>query len=128
MPSNDNESQKNVMDRLRSWFSQQDPRKNKAGLPPKAHFSIWYFLMAILLFMYLQQYFFASKVETIPYSQFKQKVAEGAVRKLTIGPENISGTLKGGENKPDRQFATVRVDDPSLVKELERKRIILLIY
>jgi cell division protease FtsH len=111
------------MDRLRSWFSQQDPRKNKAGLPPKAHFSIWYFLMAILLFMYLQQYFFASKVETIPYSQFKQKVAEGAVRKLTIGPENISGTLKGGENKPDRQFATVRVDDPSLVKELDDRKI-----
>ena len=123
MPSNDKESQKNVMDRLRSWFSQQDPRKNKAGLPPKAHFSIWYFLMAILLFMYLQQYFFASKVETIPYSQFKQKVAEGAVRKLTIGPENISGTLKGGENKPDRQFATVRVDDPSLVKELDDRKI-----
>jgi cell division protease FtsH len=111
------------MDRLRSWFSQQDPRKNKAGLAPKAHFSIWYFLMAILLFMYLQQYFFASKVETIPYSQFKQKVAEGAVRKLTIGPENISGTLKGGENKPDRQFATVRVDDPSLVKELDDRKI-----
>ena len=123
MPSNDKESQKNVMDRLRSWFSQQDPRKNKAGLPPKAHFSIWYFLMAILLFMYLQQYFFASKVETIPYSQFKQKAAEGAVRKLTIGPENISGTLKGGENKPDRQFATVRVDDPSLVKELDDRKI-----
>ncbi len=123
MPSNDKESQKNVMDRLRSWFSQQDPRKNKAGLPPKAHFSIWYFLMAILLFMYLQQYFFASKVDMISYSQFKQKVAEGAVRKLTIGPENISGTLKGGENKPDRQFATVRVDDPSLVKELDDRKI-----
>jgi hypothetical protein len=34
-------------------------------------------------------------VETIPYSQFKQYIAEGTLRKLTIGPENIRGTLKG---------------------------------
>ena len=64
-------------------------------MPPKAHFSIWYFLMAFLLFSYLQQYYFSAKVETIPYSQFKQYIAEGNVSKLTIGPENISGTLKG---------------------------------
>ena len=111
------------MDRLRSLFGQPGPRKRKDGLPPKTHFSIWYFLIAILLFMYVQQYFFSSNVETIPYSQFKQKVAEGSVSKLTIGPESISGTLKGKENKPDQQFATVRVDDPGLVKELDDRKI-----
>ena len=111
------------MDRLRSLFGQPGPGKRKDGLPPKTHFSIWYLLIAILLFMYVQQYFFSSKVETIPYSQFKQKVAEGSVSKLTIGPESISGTLKGKENKPDQQFATVRVDDPGLVKELDDRKI-----
>ena len=89
MPSNDKKSQEHLIDRLRSLFGQQGPRKKKDGLPPKTHFSIWYFLMAILLFMYVQQYFFSSKVETISYSQFKQKVAEGSVSKLTIGPESI---------------------------------------
>ena len=36
-------------------------------LPPKARFSIWYFLIAILLFTYLQQYFLSAKVETIQH-------------------------------------------------------------
>ncbi len=85
-------------------------------MPPKAHFSIWYFLIAFLLFTYLQQYFLSRKVETIPYSQFKQYLAEGNVVKLTIGPENITGTLKGKEKKPGQQFTTIRVDDPDLVE------------
>jgi ATP-dependent Zn protease len=54
-------------------------------------------------------------VETIPYSEFKQKVTGGSVSKLTVDPESISGTLKGKDNKPDVQFTTVRVDDPGLV-------------
>jgi cell division protease FtsH len=54
-------------------------------------------------------------VETIPYSQFKQYIAEGKVDTLTIDPENIHGTLT---EKPGQQFTTVRVDDPGLVKDL----------
>ena len=123
MPSNDRKSQEHLIDRLRSLFGQPGPRKKKDGLPPKAHFSIWYFLMAILLFMYVQQYFFSSNVETISYSQFKQKVAEGSVSKLAISPESISGTLKGKANKPDQQFTTVRVEDPGLVKELDDRKV-----
>ena len=123
MPSNDRKSQEHLIDRLRSLFGQPGPRKKKDGLPPKAHFSIWYFLMAILLFMYVQQYFFSSNVETISYSQFKQKVAEGSVSKLAISPESISGTLKGKANTPDQQFTTVRVEDPGLVKELDDRKV-----
>ncbi len=123
MPSTDKGPREHLMDRLRSLLGQPGPRKRKDGLPPKTHFSIWYLLIAILLFMYVQQYFFSPNVETIPYSQFKQKVAEGSVSKLTLGPESISGTLKGKENKPDQQFATVRVDDPGLVKELDDRKI-----
>ncbi len=123
MPSDNKGPREHLMDRLRSLLGQPGPRKRKDGLPPKTHFSIWYLLIAILLFMYVQQYFFSPNVETIPYSQFKQKVAEGSVSKLTLGPESISGTLKGKENKPDQQFATVRVDDPGLVKELDDRKI-----
>jgi cell division protease FtsH len=92
-------------------------------LPPKARFSIWYFLVAFLLFSYLQQSFFSAKVETIPYSQFKRYVAEGSAGDLTIGPENISGTLKFGEREPDQRFTTIRVYDPDLVKDLDERRI-----
>jgi cell division protease FtsH len=121
MPSNGKkEPLEDLKDRLRSIFSSKDPQKKKDALPPKAHFSIWYFLMAFLLFLYLQQNFFSAKVETIPYSQFKQYVAEGTLSKLTIGPENIRGMLKGKGKRPgqDQAFTTVRVNDPDLVKDL----------
>jgi len=126
MPSNGKkESQQDLTDRFRSLFGSQDPQKKKDALPPRAHFSIWYFLLVLLLFSYLQQYFLSRKVETIPYSQFKQYVAEGNVSKLTIGPENITGTLGGQENKPGQaqEFTTVRVDDPDLVKDLDDHKV-----
>jgi cell division protease FtsH len=77
--------EENLADKVRSFFSPRDGQKNKNALPPKTHFSIWYFLIAFLLFTYLQQYFFSPKVETIPYSQFKQALIEDNVTKLTIG-------------------------------------------
>ena len=110
-------------DKLRSFFTPQDPQKRKEGLPPKTHFSIWYFLIVMLLITYLQQYFFAAKVETIPYGQFKQSLAQGSVDKLTIGPENITGTLKGKDQKASQQFTTVRVDDPGLVNDLDEHKV-----
>jgi cell division protease FtsH len=108
------------MNKLRSLFGLQDPRKKKDALPPKAHFSIWYFLLVFLLFTYLQQYLFSGKVETIPYSQFKQYITEGTVSQLTIGPDNINGTLKG---TPGQKFTTVRVNDPKLVQELDERKV-----
>jgi cell division protease FtsH len=124
MPSNGKqEPQENLIDKFRSLFGPQDPQKKKNALPPKAHFSIWYFLIAFILFIYLQQYFISQKVETIPYSQFKQDVAEGNVSKLTIGPENITGTLKGKEKKADQAFTTIRVNDPGLAKELDEHKV-----
>jgi cell division protease FtsH len=117
------EPEENLADKVRSFFGLRNGQKNKNALPPKTHFSIWYFLIAILLFTYLQQYLFSPKVETISYSQFKQNLAEGTVGKLTIGPENITGTLKGKDKKPDQRFVTIRVDDPSLVKELDERKI-----
>jgi cell division protease FtsH len=112
-----------LKDKFRSFFGTQDPQKKKNALPPKAHFSIWYFLLAFLLFSYLQQYFLSGKVETIPYGQFKQYIAEGTLSKVTIGPENITGTLKEKDNKPAQEFTTIRVNDPDLVKDLDDHKI-----
>ncbi len=121
-PSEKKEPTQDLKDKLRSFFNPQDPKK-KDALPPKTHFSIWYFLLAFLLFAYLQQSYFYRKVETIPYGQFKQALAEGNVSNLTVGPENITGTLKGKDKKPDQQFTTIRVEDPGLVKELDERKV-----
>jgi cell division protease FtsH len=124
MTSNEKkEPEGNLQDKIRSFLGAPDPQKKKNALPPKAHFSIWYFLLAFLLFSYLQQYYFSGKVETIPYSQFKQELAKGNVSKLTIGPKNITGTLKEKEKKPTEEFTTIRVNDPDLVKELDEHKV-----
>jgi cell division protease FtsH len=112
-----------LKERLRGLFAQGDNQKKKDALPPKAHFSIWYFLLTFILIIYLQQYFLSKKVETIPYSQFKQELLAGNVTKLTISPESISGTIKGTGKKAEQAFITLRVDDPNLVKELDEHKI-----
>jgi cell division protease FtsH len=121
MPSNEKkEPLENLKDKFRSFFGLKDPQEKTGSLPPKARFSIWYFLIVFLTISYLQQHFFSGKVETIPYSQFKQSIAEGKVNELIIGPENINGTLIG---TPGQKFTTVRVNDPNLVKELDELKV-----
>ncbi len=112
-----------LRDKLRSIFSPTTPRKTQDGLPPKVHFSIWYFMMAFLLISFLQQYLFSRRVETIPYSQFKQQLIADNVSTLVIGPEGINGTLKGKDKKPGQEFVTVRVNDPGLVKDLDEHKV-----
>jgi cell division protease FtsH len=68
----------------------------------------------------MQQYFFSGRVETIPYSQFKQYVDEGTIDSVIIGPDSIRGTLKG---TPVREFTAVRVDDLDLVKVLDERGV-----
>jgi hypothetical protein len=121
MPSNEKkEPLENLKDKFRSFFGLKDPQEKTGSLPPKARFSIWYFLIVFLTISYLQQHFFSGKVETIPYSQFKQSIGEGKVNELIIGPENINGTLIG---TPGQKFTTVRVNDPNLVKELDELKV-----
>jgi cell division protease FtsH len=124
MPSNEKKTQlEDLKERLHALFAPAGIQKKKDTLPPKAHFSIWFFLLATFFFIYLQQYFFSPKVETIPYSQFKQNLVTGNVTKLIISPENITGTLQGADKKPGQAFITMRVDDPNLVKELDEHKI-----
>ncbi len=96
------------------------PQKENISPPEKTRFTIWYFVLAMIFFSYLLPSLFSSKVETIPYSQFKQYVDQGIAGELIIGPENIKGVLPGS---PQKTFATVRVNDPGLVKELDERNI-----
>ena len=57
-------------------------------------FSIWYFLLAFLALLAIENYFFSSHVETLPYSEFKQLLKAGKVTDLTLEEHAISGALK----------------------------------
>jgi cell division protease FtsH len=111
-------------EKLNSLFGSGDPQqKKRSSLPPKAHFSIWYFVIVFLLITLVQNYFLAPRVETITYSVFKQYAAEKQLGKITIGPQTITGVIKGKEGQKEREFMTVRVEDPNLVKDLEDNKI-----
>jgi cell division protease FtsH len=123
MPFDGKKIEENFKDKLSSFLGFQAPQRKEKGLPPKAHFSIWYFLIVFLLFSLVQTYFLAPKVETVSYSKFKQLLAEGQVNHLVIGPDKINGKLKGKGEKEEQDFVTVRVEDPNLIKELDERKI-----
>ena len=102
---------------LRDLFRIKEPsdRGGKKPMFRKTHFTIWYFVIAILLILLIQNYFVSRKTEdVIPYSEFKELVSTRKIKELTINPESING-----EEQTGRKFQTVRVEDPDLVKELE---------
>jgi cell division protease FtsH len=105
--------------------------KLKDSIPPKGdpgrkqfHFSLWYFLMALLLLSLVHDYFIARQVNTITYSDFKGYVHEGRVDELTLKPQRITGFIKEElEDEGKQPFVAIRVDDPELVKLLDEKGI-----
>jgi cell division protease FtsH len=119
----DKKTNDKITEKFRSVFRPQDPQKKGGGWPPKTHFSIWYFLLVFFLVTLIQSYFLAPRVETIPYSKFKQYLAGGQVESLVIGPDRITGKLKEKGEKARQDFVTIRVDDPNLTQDLDEKKI-----
>ena len=116
------EEKENMLDKLRSSFGSIPPKGDPGRR--KFHFSIWYFIMAVLLASLIHDYLTIRQVNKIPYSDFKRYVAEGKVNHLILKPQEIAGTLSQDENgRKDLPFITVRVDDPELVKLLDEKKI-----
>ena len=106
---------------LRELLGMKKPSDRGGGKKPilkKTHFTIWYFVIAFLLILLIQNYFVMKKTEdVIPYSEFKQTLRDGKITDLTITQESISGERE--TEKGPRRFTTVRVEDSDLVKELE---------
>lgn len=109
---------------LREIFGIKEPGGGGGKKPffKKTHFTIWYFLIAFLVILLIQNYFMAKKVEdVISYSEFKDALREGKVKDVTITDEFVSGTRE--MEKGARRFQTVRVADPDLVKDLEAQHV-----
>jgi cell division protease FtsH len=88
----------------------------------KTHFTIWYFVIAFLIILLIQNYFVMKKTEdVISYSEFKEALRANKIKDITITQETISGERE--TEKGPRKFQTVRVEDSDLVKELEASKI-----
>jgi len=88
----------------------------------KVHFSLWYFIVAMLLITWLQGYLAEPQREKIPYSEFKQWVRTGKVVDLVLGPDRIRGETRDDRGQA-QHFLTLRVEDPELVQLLDEKGV-----
>jgi cell division protease FtsH len=102
-------------------------------------FSLWYFLVALLVMLAIQNFLFAPHAENLSYSDFKVLLKAGKVKDLTLRERDITGTLEkeGLEGllpkekieelkkagKEEHRFTSVRVNDPSLIQELETSNV-----
>jgi cell division protease FtsH len=94
-------------------------RRGQRQLPTGRPSSLWYGLAFILLLGLAQIYFLAPAAQSIPYSEFKDRLKAGEITEIVIGEQIIRGTQK----QEPQQFTTTRVEDPKLTEELEARGI-----
>jgi cell division protease FtsH len=111
---------KAIQEKLRSLFAGTEANSDKKPGASKPFLNLWTVVIIFWGLAFLQQSFFASKRQTIPYSQFKQSMAQGDVDDILIGSEKIEGILRGTAGQ---KFVTVRVNDPGLAREMDERNI-----
>jgi hypothetical protein len=102
-------------------------------------FSIWTIWIAVVGLLLLQSILVGAREEVLSYSDFKTLVRAGKMVDVVIEERRISGRVdtsglgallsresaeilrRSGEARP--AFSTTRVDDPSLIDDLEKSRI-----
>jgi cell division protease FtsH len=100
----------------------------------RAFITLVYMGVFFIVILIMETMSSSAATQNIPYSDFKQLVKEGRVTDLTIGPSTIRGRLEKTIRAPapepsqfaepaPQRFATLRVEDPGLVGELEAKGI-----
>ena len=86
---------------------------------------VWYTVAAVIGVLLFQYFWISySQIETIPYSQFEQLLADGKVAEVTVGADSIAGTLKEPLPSGKREFFAVRVD-PQLADKLAAQHVVV---
>jgi len=104
----------------------------------KQHFSLWYFVIAMVLMLGIQTLLFSRHVETLAYSDFKALLRAGKISEVLIREDAVSGIadLRGADKvlSPEvskgmsqdelehHPFVTARVPDNNLVADLQTSK------
>jgi cell division protease FtsH len=99
------------------------PGDRRARGAPRPGASLWYVLGFVLLLTIAQAYLFAPAGRSIPYSEFKQKLREGVIAEVTVAEQTIRGKFKADKDNRSESFSTTRIEDPSLIQELEKQNV-----
>ncbi len=129
----------------------KDSFKKKLNIEPGVHlnengskdkkrftFSFWYFFIIIILFMALNSFMSTrqSTVHSVDYTQFKQLVEQGAIKRVAIEQEKLVGYSFNRESVAQdvrsfisddqsalQSYTTYKVDDPSFIPLLDTKGV-----
>lgn len=96
--------------------------KNKDKEQKTKGFTLLYFIIAFVAIVAINSYFFKAEVRTVQYSEFKELITRGKISDLVIDTDTIQGTLTLDDGKK-MKFLTSRVEDPDLVKDLQKNNI-----
>ncbi len=89
-------------------------------MEPKTHFNFWYFVVALLAIVLLQQWWSQSQqVETVPYSEFHALLRDGKIAEVSVAEDYVRGRLRTPLPDGRTQIFSVRVD-PDLVQDLDK--------
>ena len=84
----------------------------------KTQLSIWYFILAVLAILVLQSLWTDSQtVERIPYSEFRELLADGKITEVLVSETTVRGTLTEPIDGR-QQVVAVRVE-PDLAQDLD---------
>ncbi|MFA5663314.1 ATP-dependent zinc metalloprotease FtsH [Castellaniella sp.] len=75
----------------------------------KISWNVGYWLLALLLLLVLQNFWQASQVEPVPFSEFEKALVDGKIANVVIGDTQITGTLKATD-QGKTMIAANRVD------------------
>ncbi|HUP41444.1 MAG TPA: ATP-dependent metallopeptidase FtsH/Yme1/Tma family protein, partial [Vicinamibacterales bacterium] len=101
-----------------------NPRGERRKVPRRPSGTMWYGLAFLFLLVLAQTYFLIPQGRQIPYSEFKSMLAQGKVAEATVGEQIVRGTLKSNDaNGKPELFVTTRIEDPTLVAELEKSGV-----
>ena len=95
------------------------PRPEAPGRRPTVG-GLWVILAVLLILALVQGLFVGTGGRTVSYSEFKEMVRSGGIQEVVIGTEQIRGTVTGDQAEQAERITVVRIEDPSLVDELER--------
>jgi cell division protease FtsH len=98
--------------------------KDKKGARDKKtrSFTFIYFILALVAIVVVNSFFFKAEVKNVPYSEFKDLITKGKISDVVIDTDTLQGNLSGDGGKTVK-FLTSRVDDPDLVKDLQKNNI-----
>lgn len=86
----------------------------------KEHINFWYLVAAIFVIFSFQQWLSGTKqIETIPYSEFQNRLQDGKIAEISIADSYIRGTLKSPLADDRPYIYTVRVD-PDFAEDLQK--------